>query len=78
MPQPFFGAVEYSSRRTRGAEGSCRQSLMYADTGIPDRMTDEKAKSGRTGIAPAYTEDIFSRETMDYIMHCLLGDNTIY
>jgi len=51
---------------------------MYADTGIPDRMTDEKAKSGRTGIAPAYTEDIFSRETMDYIMHCLLGDNTIY
>ena len=41
---------------------------------------DEVAKSGRTGITTAYTEDmLLSRErTMDCIMHCLLGDNTIY
>ena len=40
---------------------------------------DEMAKSGRTGITTAYTEDMLSRErTMDCIMHRLLGDNTIY
>ena len=40
---------------------------------------DEVAKSGRTGITTAYTEDMLSRErTMDCIMHCLLGDNAIY
>ena len=40
---------------------------------------DEVAKSRRTGITIAYTEDMLSRErTMDCIMHRLLGDNTIY
>ena len=40
---------------------------------------DEVAKSGRTGITTAYTEDMLSRErTMDCIMHCSLGDNAIY
>ena len=34
---------------------------------------DEVAKSGRTGITTAYTEDMLSRErTMDCIMHRLL------
>jgi len=40
---------------------------------------DEVAKSGDTGITNAYTDDMLSRErTMDCIMHCSLGDNTIY
>jgi len=40
---------------------------------------DEVAKSRRTGITIAYTEDMLSRErTMDCIMHYSLGDNTIY
>jgi hypothetical protein len=42
---------------------------------------DEVAKSGRTGMTAAYTEDMLYRErTMGYKMHCLLGDNhnTIY
>jgi len=40
---------------------------------------DEMAKSRRTGITIAYTEDMLSRErTMDCIMHYSLGDNTIY
>ena len=39
---------------------------------------DEVAKSGRTGMITAYTEDKLSRErTMDCIMHRLLGENTI-
>ena len=43
-------------------------------------VNDEVAKSGRTGITIAYTEDMLSRErTMDCIMHySLIGDNTIY
>ena len=46
-------------------------------------VNDEVAKSGRTGITIAYTEDIdmLSRErtmVMDCIMHRSLGDNTIY
>ena len=37
------------------------------------------AKSGDTGITNAYTDDMLSRErTMDCIMQCSLGDNTIY
>ena len=37
------------------------------------------AKGGDTGITNAYTDDMLSRErTMDCIMHCSLGDNTIY
>ena len=40
---------------------------------------DEVAKSRRTGITIAYTEDMLSRErTMDCIMHYSQGDNTIY
>ena len=40
---------------------------------------DEVAKSRRTGITRAYTQDMLSRErTMDCIMHYSLGDNTIY
>ena len=40
---------------------------------------DEVAKSGRTGMTTAYTEDMLSRErTMDCTMHRLLGENTIY
>ena len=40
---------------------------------------DEVAKSRRTGITIAYTEDMLSRErTMDCIMHYSLGDNTIH
>ena len=37
---------------------------------VPDRMNDELAKSGRTGITAAYTEDMLSRERtiMDYII----------
>jgi len=44
------------------------------------RLTsDEVAKSGRTGITRAYTQDMLSRErTMDCIMHYRLGDYTIY
>ena len=43
-------------------------------------VNDEVApNSGRTRITIAYTEDMLSRErTMDCIMHCSLGDNTIY
>ena len=41
---------------------------------------DEVAKSGRSGITTAYTEDMLSRERRenhaDCKMHCLLGDNT--
>ena len=41
---------------------------------------DEVAKSRRTGITIAYTEDMLSRERtfMDCIMHYSLGDNTSY
>ena len=40
---------------------------------------DDVAKSERTGITTAYTEDMLSRERItDCIMHYLLGDNTIY
>ena len=47
---------------------------------VPDRMNDDVlAKSARTGITTAYTDDMLSRERiMDCIMHCSLGDNTIY
>ena len=69
--------VEYNSRRTRGADVYRRQC------GVSERMpvlcaNDEVAKSGRTGMITAYTEDKLSRErTMDCIMHRLLGENTI-
>ncbi len=40
---------------------------------------DEVAKSRRTGITTAYTEDMLSRErTMDCILHSFLGDDEIY
>jgi len=43
-------------------------------------VNDEVAKGGGTGITIAYTEDMLSRERtiIDCIMHCSLGDNTIY
>ena len=55
---------------------------MTESEGIPVLcVNDEVAKSGRTGITIAYTEDMLSRErtmVMDCIMHRSLGDNTIY
>ena len=39
-------------------------------------VNDEVAKSGRTGITIAYTEDMLSRErTMDCIMHYSLRES---
>jgi hypothetical protein len=57
-----------------------RDVPMIVSERMPASCTgDEVAKSGRTGMTTAYTEDMFSRErTMDYIMHRLLGENTIY
>ena len=57
-----------------------RDVPMIVSERIPAVCTgDEVAKSGRTGMTTAYTEDMLSRErTMDCIMHYSLGDNTIY
>ena len=58
---------KYNSRRTRGAEQYCRQSL-GVDTGTV--TNDEVAKSGRTGVTTACIENMLSRErTMDCIIH---------
>ena len=60
-----------------------RRGVLLPKT-VSERMpvlctNDEVAKSSRTGITTAYTEDVLSRwRAMDCIMHCLLGDDTIY
>ena len=58
-----------------------RKAVLITESGrIPVLgQSDEVAKSGDTVITNAYTDDMLSRErTMDCIMHCSLGDNTIY
>jgi len=60
---------EYNSRRTRGAEvyrRQCQNGCRYS----PLCANEEVAKSRRTGITSAYTQDMLYRErTMDCIMH---------
>ena len=67
-----------TTRAARAAQGFTDDSIRM---GAPVIFcaNDEVAKSRRTGISIAYTEDMLSRErTMDCILHYSLGDNTIY
>ena len=81
MPQVGHWLASFEVSRIQLAPHARRRAVpMTVSEWVPVLCADDEvAKSGRTGMTTAYTEDMLSRErTMDCTMHRLLGENTIY